>query len=148
MPNKRTALLAIGLCMVLTACGGTKPAARSHLAPDSLHVVRLSYSFDPYPPFDHVATDESAVQGLYDMIESLPPFPPGTYACPVDRGLRYHLTFSRASTLVLSAFAAAQGCQGVGLGPQDIRQATEAFWSLLARTLGVTTVELLSPTRP
>jgi hypothetical protein len=148
MPNKRTALLAIGLCMLLTACGGSEPAARSHLAPDSLRVVRLSYSFDPYPPFDHVATDVAAVQGLYSLIESLPPFPRGIYACPKDNGLRYRLAFTRASTLVLSAFAAAQGCQGIELSPQDDRMTTEAFWSLLARTLGVTTAELVSPTRP
>jgi hypothetical protein len=85
------------------------------------------------------------VQRLYSLIESLPPFPPGEYACPIDRGLRYRLTFTRASTPVLTAVAAAQGCQGIGLGPQDERRATDAFWSTLARTVGVPTVELLSP---
>ena len=145
MANKRAALLALGLCLLLAACGGTTPVARSHLAPDSLHVVRIRYDVAPYPPFDRIATDGSAVQGLYSLIESLPPFPPGEYACPIDRGLRYRLTFTRASTLLLTAVAAAQGCQGVVLSAQDDRRATDAFWSTLARTLGVSTTVLLLP---
>jgi hypothetical protein len=85
------------------------------------------------PPAPLLITDPSTVGRLVSLVNGLPLFPPGTYACPFDDGRGVRLTFlskggassggegSAASgptlktAVVAVAFASSRGCGGVSL---------------------------------
>ena len=104
-----------------------------------VHVVRTSdHGPAGLPAFDYTARDATKVQELYDALLKLPSYVAQNSACPTDLGVQYQLTFSQASTPVLSAIADPSGCQVVVLAGQDNRSATHSnIWGLLAAAVGV-----------
>jgi hypothetical protein len=106
----------------------------------TLRVLRTSaFPQNHIPPFERTVTDPTKVQALYTALYALPPFPKGTYSCPMDIGLAYQLTFMRGQTVVSSATVKPDGCEGVTLPHGDIRWAVnqDHFWTTFAATLGI-----------
>jgi len=110
-----------------------------------VHVLRVSTLAQVKSvPFEISVTDSTRVQQLYQAMQSLPKFPANTVIhCPLDDGVKYHLDFFQSSTLLSQAILDASGCRALHLTTTDIRRTNDAFWSLLAKELGVPTARLL-----
>jgi len=151
----RVALIGVLLAVALLGFGYVVPMAPRWSSVTSLLVTRdVGFPQNGISPFTGSSADAARVQRFYNAIWALPSFPPGQYACPADRGVRYQLTFQRGADIVLRAVASPGGCGGVALeraGPffrDDGRMiASESFWALLAETLGVPESEVY-PVRP
>jgi hypothetical protein len=128
-------------CANRSTTSGTSPSP----SPDSVHVLRVSTLAQVKSVhFEISVTDSTRVQQLYQAIESLPKFPANTVIhCPLDDGVKYHLDFFQSSTLLSQAILDASGCRALHLTTTDIRRTNDAFWSLLAKELGVPTARLL-----
>ena len=140
-------LLGCLLAVVTVSCenrsttSGTSPSP----SPDRMHVLRVSTLAQVKSvPFEISVTDSTRVQQLYQAIQSLPKFPANTVInCPLDDGIKYRLDFFQSSTLLSQAILDASGCRALHLTTTDIRRTNAAFWSLLAKELGVPTARLL-----
>ena len=128
-------------CANRSTTSGTSPSP----SPDRVHVLRVSTLAQVKSvPFEISVTDSTRVQQLYQAIQSLPTFPANTVIhCPLDDGVKYHLDFFQSSTLLSQAILDASGCRALHLTTTDIRRTNDAFWSLLAKELGVPTARLL-----
>lgn len=132
------ALVAIALMVV--GCSIPVQPAQVSAAGLSVHVLRTSaFPQNHIPPFERTITDPTKAQALYTALYALPPFPKGTYYCPMDIGLAYQLTFTRGRTVVSSATVKPDGCEAVTLPHRDIRWAVnqDQFWATFAATLGI-----------
>ncbi|WIG61522.1 MAG: hypothetical protein OJF49_004270 [Ktedonobacterales bacterium] len=140
-------LLMICMPILLTACGHTDPSSvlgHSTAMPSSLRVVRyVILPSNEAAPLDRTVTS-TLVQSLYTLIPSLPFGPKGDVSCPVDFGLRFELTFSRSSQVLMRAVASPEGCGTISWDTSEGRLTTEAFWSKLAQILGVPESQLLA----
>jgi hypothetical protein len=140
-------LLGCLLTVVTVSCAnrGTTSGTSPSPSPDRVHVLRVSTLAQVKSmPFEISVTDSTRVQQLYQAIESLPKFPANTVIhCPLDDGVKYHLDFFQSSTLLSQAILDASGCRALHLTTTDIRRTNDAFWSLLAKELGVPTARLL-----
>ncbi len=65
------------------------------------------------PDFTMTVTNPGDVATLYHDILRLPPFPNGTYHCPIDMGIVYDFSFYHGSTPVLQVVYDATGCGGL-----------------------------------
>ena len=133
---RRTALaLAV---LIVVSCGGSVPAMR---------ITRFSaVPANHYPSFDRSVEDVAAARRVSDAVKALPAAPTGR-SCPVDLGLRYRLSFNEAARVVLSVVVVGGGCAEVIFTEADRRATDDAFWGLLASTLGVKKAEI-SDLRP
>lgn len=131
----------MALVLTATGCGAPTPSVPAGSAsPSALHVLRTSaFPQNHIPPFERTITDPTKTQALYTALYALPPFPKGTYSCPMDIGLAYQLTFMRGQTVVASATVKPDGCEAVTLPHGDIRWAAtqDQFWATFAATLGI-----------
>jgi hypothetical protein len=125
---------AVALAIVIAvSCGGSVPAMR---------ITRFSaVPANHYPPFDRSIDDDGAARRVSDAVRALPPTPAGR-SCPVDLGLRYRLSFNEAARVVLSVVVVGGGCAEVIFTEADRRATDDAFWELLASTLGVNKTDL------
>lgn len=131
-------LLLIGMLVPLAACGGADPPT----TPSSLRVVRYdNIAIKGVAPFDRTVTN-ALVATLYSRIPSLPPEPKGDVSCLLDRDFTYTLTFSRGSQVLMQATAYPVGCDFITWDSQG-RIMTDAFWSEVAKTLGVPKSQLI-----
>ena len=147
MTKRLFVLLALG-CLLLAACGvatahsGTT-AQQSPTAVASVRVVRTSgihhQNWEPLDKTIHVATQ---AQRLYDATLALPLFPSGTMNCAADPGVGYDLTFTRNDESHLTVATDPHGCWQVAIDGQKLRRANDAYWNLLAQTLGITHAQL------
>lgn len=134
-----TALAVVGLAML---AGCAQSAALPPQTVTSLHVIRTSaFPANRIPPFERTASDAIKVQRLYNALMALPAFPSGTFSCPVDFGVVYHLTFFHQSAIALRADVKPDGCQGVSFnganrGTKWVATSPQ-FWVLFADTLDV-----------
>lgn len=81
-------------------------------APTVLLVQRvnpLGNDLSTFPPFRAVVTDSLRVRVLFQATCRLMP-EVGTYFCPLDRGIAYHLTFERRMVPILRVTVDASGC--------------------------------------
>jgi hypothetical protein len=127
--------LALVACAVLIAasCGGSVPAMR---------ITRFSATAtNHYPSFDRSIDDVAAARRVSDAVKALPNAPAGR-SCPVDLGLRYRLSFNEAARVVLSVVVVGDGCAEVIFTEADRRATDDAFWDLLASTLGVNKTDI------
>ena len=69
------------------------------------------------PPAPLTVTDPARVRALVSLVNALPMFPSGTFACPFDDGRGVRLTFlaTAGGPVLATAFAKSNGCGGVGL---------------------------------
>ncbi len=128
-------------CAHRNITGGASPS----LSPDRVHVLRVSTLAQvKSAPFEITVTDPMKAQQLYQATQSLPKFPANTVIhCPLDDGIKYHLDFFQGSTLLSQAILDASGCRALHLTITDVRRTDDAFWSLLAKELGVPAARLL-----
>jgi hypothetical protein len=99
----------------------------------------------PAPKFDATTTDPAQIMQLYTAITALKPFAPGVvYSCPIDEGLFYHLTFTRADGTTFAGFAQPDGCGWAGFAYDTTATVTvgqitdsDGFWSIFGATFGV-----------
>jgi hypothetical protein len=130
-------------CMLLAAgCASASATSRtSHPMPDRVQVTR-AWLINRFPPLDQSIADPSATRRLYQAVTSLPPYH-AQISCPKDVGLEYILDFSRAGTPVAKVLVYASGCAYVQIPTEASKRApTDAFWTLLAQTLDVSTSDL------
>jgi hypothetical protein len=143
MHHRLAALAPVSLVALLIAgCGGTAGAGSAHATLFvSVHAVRTSaFPNNHIPAFDHTGTNAPAIAQLYDAIAALKPYPAGaSYSCPIDLGLLYHLTFTRADGSRVAGLAKPDGCAYASLngGPSGRLADPTTFWSLFAAALGV-----------
>lgn len=109
--------------------------------PTILLVTRSGSPPDHLLPLFGGSTDAAAVQRLYHAIYALPRMSSGVTSCPADLGIGYTLTFIDGSTLILRASVDATGCQLLRMGNSDTRRTDNAFWTLLARTTGISATD-------
>lgn len=132
---------------VLTAAAGAVVYSNqaSHQAVVSHRVTSVAIqrtSANPQnhiPPFTENVADADKAERLYDALLALPTMPPGTYSCPADFGLAYHLTFYNGSETVGTAVVKPEGCRAATLPDGSVRwSATDPeFWQTFATTAGV-----------
>ncbi|HLJ80553.1 MAG TPA: hypothetical protein VKT52_03630, partial [Ktedonobacterales bacterium] len=105
--------------------------------PTTLTVTRTGNPYDHISPLAGGSTDAAAVQRLYHAIYALPHVPNGISSCPADFGIVYTLTFMNGGTVILKASANATSCEFLTLSSNDSRMTNDAFWTLLAQTIGI-----------
>lgn len=93
-------------------------------------------------PFSRTSTDTVQVQHLYHLVRGLQPIPDGAISsCPADFGVSYQLAFRTPSGVLLTATTDPAGCRFLSIGNQEY-STTDAFWSALESTFGVSENEL------
>jgi hypothetical protein len=87
-------------------------------------------------PAGVMVTNPAAVRAVAKAVCVLPLMPGGPMSCPMDRGIRYRLSFAAGRAGFPVVTAAAGGCTPVsGAGP--VRRADSAtFWTVLAHAMG------------
>ena len=148
------------LCFFLSACGGSAPASSAPStttnsssasgststppptgAPTVLQVTRTDPSAtNNIGPLNKTVTDAQTVQDLYTMAQKLPVYPTGTsisQSCLNDLGVIYHLDFRQDNTEIQRMNLDPGNCKILYLTQTDLRQASDAFLSLLKQALQV-----------
>ena len=140
MIQKRTFFVLL-LFFLLAGCGSASASGRVHSSPTALRVVRVSNN--PYGshivPFNQTITDTTGVQRLYTAIQQLPDAR-GTYNCPKDIGLVYHLSFLQGTTSMQQMDLQASGCQFLRISKTDTRITNASFLSLFTTTIGIASI--------
>jgi hypothetical protein len=127
----------------IAAPGTATPTAISPLV--RLHAIRTSaFPANHIVAFDATSSNAARITQLSATIRALKPYPPGTYACPADVGVLYHLTFTRADGTQVAALAKPDGCAWAGITnsvsgttPNNAIVDWNGFWGLFAATFGV-----------
>jgi len=128
----RLALVALALLLVVVCAPPSVPALR---------VTRFStMPENHFPAFDRSIGDAAAARRVFDALRALPPAPSDRF-CPAGFGLRYRSTFNEAGRVTLLVVIEGDGCREVVFSDADRRATDDAFWDLLADTLGVKKVE-------
>lgn len=128
----KASAMTLFLLLLLAGCMGTQPTV--------LHAVRPSLvgsHQQVVPPLDRTVSDAAAVQRLYAAALAL--VRPSQYPapCPADFGLVYHVTFLAGTSQLQQMDVYPLGCHWVYLSQADVRQADQAFLTLLAHTMGL-----------
>ncbi len=98
---------------------------------------------NPAPAVQVTVTDVAKSQNAYHATLALPVFPPGTYACPIDWGVTYQLTFLLANGSSLTVTADPNGCSLVDIPGTCLRSVGSSdYWSQLAQDLGIPESEI------
>lgn len=122
--------------------------------PTEVVISRTVMTGSPIPSLAPTTiTNADNVQVLYDALETLPEPPNGTFNCPQDPGIRYHLRFLRGSQTVAQAVANPAGCRFVSLIQKGRRvpqrwaefQSGRVFWTALATALHEPLNAVLAP---
>lgn len=148
--------LASLLMLALAGCGRQVTVAGAGVRSTtgvitSVQIVRMFGLTQPtIPPFEATSDDAAVAQSLAQTIKSLPPFPNGTYHCPIDFGVTYTLTFQSGSAPALSASVDAQGCQGLTITGESHARWTIGgpFWPQVAQTFHVSQTFLWAAPHP
>jgi len=94
------------------------------------------------PPQVQTAAETTKAQDAYRATVALPVAQPVTHSCPVDWGVTYQLTFSLANGGTLTVVADPSGCQSVSIPGTCLRSPDYAYWSQLAKDLGIPESEI------
>ena len=136
------------LCLSLAACAALplpfNVSAPPHFPPSvtSVHIQRTqSLPRHNWPPLDQTIDKPQAAQ-LYEATRALPQFPSGVMNCPADFDLNYSLVFTGSDGSQVDVVADPYGCWPVKIDGSDTRRANDAWWNLLAQTLGITRAQL------
>jgi hypothetical protein len=124
----------VALAILLVAsCGGSVPAMR---------FARFStMPQNHYPALDRSVADVAVARRVYEAVNALPPAPRDRF-CAAGFGLRYRLTFNEAARVTLSVVVEGDGCAEVVFSQNDRRATDDAFWDLLADSVGVKKAEI------
>ncbi|MDP9252903.1 MAG: hypothetical protein M3O80_07840 [Chloroflexota bacterium] len=94
-----------------------------------------------YSAFDRSIDDTAAARRVYDAVRALLPAPKDRF-CPAGFGRRYRLSFNELARVNLSVVIEGDACAEVIFTDVDRRATDDAFWDLLADTLGVKKAEI------
>lgn len=148
-------VLAAALAGSAVAGCGSKPAGGAGTSPcglgmvvgdvpqvDRLVIKRVNHLPQNHNHFSFPATvtvsDRRQAQAVARAACALPAMPSGSFACPSDWGVIYRLSFVVDGTKLPAVTANASGCQEVhGLSPTRWTTRSPAFWSLLAKVMGI-----------
>ena len=130
--------LTSALTLTLGGFGCDKPP------PDPAQVSALHFTTstslpsNPPPAVDVTVADAATARAAYERTLALPEFPPGTYNCPFDFGVRYRLDFMSGPSLAVTVTANPNGCGEVQIPGTNTRRALPSdYWAALAQTLGI-----------
>jgi hypothetical protein len=147
------AVLMLATLIVLCGCGSS--AARQRTTPTALPTLgqsvgqldRLVVSRTDAFPQNHLrfafpgtvtVTDPTAVQSVARALCALPKMPSGTFHCPADFGITYHLAFSAGERQFPAVSIDATGCETVrGLGTTRWVTTSPGFWHTLGMAIGL-----------
>jgi hypothetical protein len=124
----------------------TSPSGAGQPSPDRLVVHRtdafpqnhIRYAF----PVTVTVTDAAHVRLVARAVADLPVMPTGTFLCPADFGIVYHLSFFASGQKESTVNIQATGCQEVkGLGATRWIARSPGFWHILGVAM-----RLASPT--
>ena len=94
-------------------------------------------------PADVVVASSSQARMVADAVCALPRMPSGTFSCPLDLGIVYHLSFWAGGVEFGAVSVGATGCQVVrGLGVQRWVARSPDFWRTLGVAMGLTRPDL------
>ena len=121
---------------VLGACSSSMPPASEMT---EMHFAATTTLPANRPPDVSLLVGQTPAQTIYSMTLALPDQPPGIYACGVDFGIVYNLTFFDGGATAASATLEPGGCQEVRFsGSDEIRRVIdESYWATLAQQLGI-----------
>jgi len=89
-------------------------------------------------PAEVTVTDATPVSAAARALCALPKMPSGTFHCPADLGIVYHLAFSVGGRAFPTVEVEATGCQRVhGLGAVRWVARSPGFWPTLGRAMGL-----------
>jgi hypothetical protein len=89
-------------------------------------------------PAEVTVTDATPVRAAARALCALPKMPSGTFHCPADLGIVYHLAFSVGGRAFPTVKLEATGCQRVhGLGAVRWVARSPGFWPTLGRAMGL-----------
>lgn len=90
-------------------------------------------------PVRITVTSARRAQSVARALCALPAMPPGTYFCPADWAITYHLAFAAKFRRFAPVTAEISGCQDVyGLGAVRWTETSPGFWRTLALAAGIT----------
>lgn len=141
-------LLALSACSTASGYAGSDSTPSVSLPkgplPDTLIVTRTNeLPQNNIPAFTpRTVQNAQAVQQLYQAAYAQPFYPMGTYHCPADWGVYYHLQFLHQGATVLQATLDASGCQALSLGSTPTRQTTDDFWNLFSNVASIPASDL------
>lgn len=95
--------------------------------------------------FTQTVQDPQRIQTLYTAIFRLQRITHYSVSCQRDSGYRYRLTFSQGNTTLPGMVVAPTGCRLIVVAKGERYLPDEAFWSLFASTLGVSTEDVMTP---
>ena len=118
-----------------TVCGSVPALDRLVVhRSDAFPQNHMRFSF----PAEVTVTDAAQVRAAARALCSLPKMPSGTFACPADLGIVYHLAFFAGGRAFPTVEVDATGCESVrGLGPVRWVARSPGFWSILGRAMGL-----------
>lgn len=94
-------------------------------------------------PADLTVASSSQARMVADAVCALPRMPSGTFHCPMDLGIAYHLTFWAGGVEFGAISVGATGCQVVrGLGAERWVARSPDFWRTLGVAIGLTRPDL------
>lgn len=125
---------------LVTGCGSQSTTASLNVTPAHNQPVTIQVVLTDIEHITiystHTIHNAQAAHNLYQAALALPksPFYP---SCPLDQGYRYRLTFFQSNGAIWhTLMASPTGCHYVFISQKDIRWASDAFWTVLAHTLG------------
>jgi uncharacterized protein YceK len=139
--------LALAL-MLLSGCGAAiASAVSSTQEPTVLQVKRVNTEtenhYAPFPP--RTITDQQQVQRLYNAMLALPRFPnnpPGWLSCPLDRFVKYDLTFLHGQSILQEALYDPSGCPTLRIGKNEVLAPDRSFAQLFVQVVGISEKDL------
>ena len=141
------ATIAIGGCSAGPGEVIAELQARRALVTKLEFTTTSSLPSNPPPPVHVSLTDATAAESVYDATLALPVFPDGTFSCPADFGILYHLVFSGSDGTIMIADVNPTGCGDVhvaGAGSSVVLRTSTSpdYWPALAQGLGIPESEI------
>jgi hypothetical protein len=147
------ATIAIGGCSAGPGEVIAELQARRAFVTEVEFTTTSSQPSNPPPPVRVSLTDAIAAESVYDATLALPVFPDGTFSCPADFGILYHLVFSSSDGTVMIADVNPNGCGDVrvaGAGSSVVLRSSTSptYWPALAQGLGIPESEIYTYVTP
>jgi hypothetical protein len=125
------------LALALAGCGNPALGASG----PALHVTRTGWRL---PPLDVTVTNAARVRRLFDAAMALRKVPEGAvFACPIDFGTEYHLTFTAHNSPPTEMSLDGAGCRFLNIEPSGPGYfQTDAFRALFSQVTGIAPIDV------
>ena len=143
-------VLLVGGTLVLVGCSADPLRVADHSDITGLHFTTSS-AFPGNPPptnVDVTLTDPTPSRKIYGATLALPDFQ-GHVSCPIDLGYSHTISFMSGLIVAATATLNPGGCREATIADAPPkRQTSDAYWALLAQSLGVEESALFSLASP